>query len=116
MSNHVDVSISKKENLLIEAYPGTGKTLSYLIPAAKYILDNKRSGKKDSRIIISTNSISLQNQIIKKDWPIVCSVLEKVGLKFYKFDIYDKCGDEQYNWYNISKKQYLTLMMIWKNI
>ena len=87
MSNYVDSSISSKENLLIEAYPGTGKTLSYLIPAAKYILDSKRSGKKDSRIIISTNSISLQNQIIKKDWPIVCSVLEKVGLKPEEIDI-----------------------------
>ena len=33
-----------------------------------------------------------------------CRVLEKVGLKNFKFDTYDKCGDEKYNWYKISKK------------
>ena len=36
-----------------------------------------------------------------------CRVLEKVGLKFYKFDTYDE-DDKKYNWYKISKKQYLT--------
>ena len=36
-----------------------------------------------------------------------CTVLEKVGLKFYKFDTYDG-DDKKYNWYHISKNQYLT--------
>ena len=31
-----------------------------------------------------------------------CRVLEKVGLKFYKFDTYDE-DDKKYNWYQISK-------------
>ena len=34
-----------------------------------------------------------------------CRVLEKVGLKFYKFDTYNE-DDKKYNWYQISKKQY----------
>ena len=36
-----------------------------------------------------------------------CRVLEKVGLNFYKFDTYDE-DDKKYNWYQISKNQYLT--------
>ncbi len=80
MFKHVEKSIKDQENLVIEAYPGTGKTLSYLISSAKYILESKKSGNLNPRVIISTNSISLQNQIINKDWPIVCSLLEKIGI------------------------------------
>ena len=35
-----------------------------------------------------------------------CRVLEKIGLKLYKFDTYDDV--KKYNWYQISKDQYLT--------
>lgn len=52
---------------LIEAGTGTGKSLAYLIPAALFAL---QSGE---RVIISTNTINLQEQLIQKDIPWVQS-------------------------------------------
>ncbi len=56
---------------LLEAPTGIGKTLSYLLPAAKWALLN---GEK---VIISTNTINLQDQIISKDIPLLSKVLGK---------------------------------------
>ncbi len=50
---------------LIEAGTGTGKSLAYLLPAARYALAN------DARIVVSTKTINLQEQIFFKDMPIV---------------------------------------------
>jgi RimJ/RimL family protein N-acetyltransferase len=36
-----------------------------------------------------------------------CRVLEKVGLKFYKFDTYDNDDDKKYNWYQILIDDYI---------
>ena len=30
-----------------------------------------------------------------------CKVLEKLGFKFYKFDVYDNADEKKYNWYQI---------------
>lgn len=54
---------------LIEAPTGIGKTLSYLLPAAKWALLN---GEK---VVISTNTINLQDQIISKDIPLLSRIL-----------------------------------------
>lgn len=54
---------------LLEAPTGTGKTLSYLVPAARWALLNKE------RIVISTNTINLQDQIINKDMPMLKNIL-----------------------------------------
>jgi ATP-dependent DNA helicase DinG len=50
---------------LIEAGTGTGKTLAYLIPAVYWSLIN------GERIVISTNTINLQEQLTEKDIPLV---------------------------------------------
>lgn len=50
---------------IIEAGTGTGKTLSYLIPSVSWALQN------DERVVISTNTINLQEQLIDKDIPLV---------------------------------------------
>ncbi len=54
-------AIEKKSNLIAEAGTGTGKTFAYLVPA---IL----SGKK---VIVSTGTKNLQDQLFKKDLPII---------------------------------------------
>ncbi|HOT96534.1 MAG TPA: helicase C-terminal domain-containing protein [bacterium] len=53
----------------IEAGTGTGKTLAYLIPAIRWALQNKE------RVVVSTNTINLQEQLIKKDLPFLQKVL-----------------------------------------
>jgi ATP-dependent DNA helicase DinG len=58
---------------VIEAGTGTGKSLAYLLPAALWATRNRE------RIVISTNTINLQEQLIKKDIPFL---REKGGLSF----------------------------------
>ena len=50
---------------LIEAGTGTGKSLAYLIPAVFW------SKKNQERIVISTHTINLQEQLIEKDIPLL---------------------------------------------
>ncbi|MCZ6864687.1 MAG: DEAD/DEAH box helicase family protein [Candidatus Dadabacteria bacterium] len=66
------VTLSFNDNLisLIEAGTGTGKTLSYLIPAVNWALKN------EERVVISTNTINLQEQLIDKDIPLLYSAFE----------------------------------------
>ncbi len=54
---------------LIEAGTGTGKSLAYLIPALFWATQNKQ------RVVVSTNTINLQEQLIYKDIPFLKSVL-----------------------------------------
>lgn len=66
------VTSSFNDNLisLIEAGTGTGKTLSYLIPAVNWALKN------GERVVISTNTINLQEQLIDKDIPLLYNAFE----------------------------------------
>ncbi|HEY6873399.1 MAG TPA: helicase C-terminal domain-containing protein [Geobacteraceae bacterium] len=50
---------------VIEAGTGTGKSLAYLLPALLWAVRNKE------RVVISTNTINLQEQLIRKDLPFL---------------------------------------------
>jgi ATP-dependent DNA helicase DinG len=50
---------------VVEAGTGTGKSLAYLLPAALWAVRNKE------RVVISTNTINLQEQLIQKDIPFL---------------------------------------------
>jgi ATP-dependent DNA helicase DinG len=54
-----------------EAGTGVGKSFAYLLPAMSYALAN------DERIVISTATINLQQQLYEKDIPLVASALHK---------------------------------------
>ncbi|GHV86087.1 helicase [Spirochaetia bacterium] len=54
-----------------EAGTGVGKSLAYLLPAIEFALAN------DERIVISTATITLQQQLFEKDIPLVLSALGK---------------------------------------
>lgn len=54
---------------LIEAGTGTGKSIAYLIPAILWAAQRKE------RSVISTHTITLQEQLLIKDIPIVCKAL-----------------------------------------
>ena len=71
MSIDVQKSLQNSEISLIEAGTGVGKSLAYLIPSILYSLE---TGKK---IVISTETIALQNQLIQKDIPIAKKILNK---------------------------------------
>lgn len=61
MATAVEQAFRQKQHLVIEAGTGTGKTLSYLIPAI-------RSGR---RVVISTGTKNLQEQLYYKDIPFL---------------------------------------------
>lgn len=63
MLREVAAALSDGRHLLAEAGTGTGKSMAYLIPAALYALHN------NTRVVISTNTINLQDQLINKDIP-----------------------------------------------
>src|SRR5215475_9962684 len=61
MAQEVERALSEKRHLIVEAGTGTGKTLAYLMPVI-------RSGK---RVLISTGSKNLQEQLFYKDIPFL---------------------------------------------
>ncbi len=65
MLESVTTAFNNNEISLIEAGTGTGKTLSYLVPAVNWALKN------EERVVISTNTINLQEQLIDKDIPLL---------------------------------------------
>lgn len=62
-------SFNRGEVLLVEAGTGVGKSLAYLTPAIHHAVQNGR------RVVISTNTINLQDQLFNKDLPALASVL-----------------------------------------
>ncbi len=71
MSNEVLNALDAPKHLVVEAGTGTGKTLAYLAPAALLSLTG------GERVVVSTNTINLQQQLWEKDIPILKKVLPK---------------------------------------
>jgi len=71
MLRSVCEALSAGHHLMVEAGTGTGKSMAYLVPAALWALQN------NTRVVISTNTINLQDQLINKDIP---DLREALGL------------------------------------
>ncbi len=69
MLRSVANALSYGQHLMVEAGTGVGKSFAYLVPAALFALEN------NTRVVISTNTINLQDQLIKKDIPDLCAAL-----------------------------------------
>ncbi len=73
MARAVAEALSGAEHLIVEAGTGVGKSLAYLLPSACFALLNR------TRVVVSTNTISLQEQLLGQDIPIVRRALEGWG-------------------------------------
>jgi len=73
MAEMVADAIEDGEHLIVEAGTGVGKSLAYLVPAALHTLSGGRT------VIVSTNTINLQEQLVAKDIPAAQSVLRAIG-------------------------------------
>jgi DNA polymerase-3 subunit epsilon/ATP-dependent DNA helicase DinG len=62
-------AFNEGQHLLVEAGTGTGKSLAYLLPAIYFAVQN------GERVVISTNTINLQEQIHDKDIPTLQEIL-----------------------------------------
>lgn len=69
MAERVNEALNDGRHALIEAGTGTGKSLAYLAPAALHALQN------GERVVISTNTINLQEQLLHKDIPLLAQTL-----------------------------------------
>lgn len=65
MANNLVVALNKGEHALAEAGTGTGKSLAYLVPAILWAKANNK------RVVVSTNTINLQEQLLYKDIPLL---------------------------------------------
>ena len=71
MAHDVAEIISDGGILVAEAGTGVGKSFAYLIPALAWAIGNSE------RVVVSTATINLQQQIYKKDFPLVSSLFKK---------------------------------------
>lgn len=69
MAHEVTRAFNEGEHLMIEAGTGTGKSIAYLVPAALWAVSNGQ------RVIVSTNTINLQEQLLQKDIPLVRQIV-----------------------------------------
>src|SRR4051812_19407193 len=71
MAEAVLRAFEKKRHLVVEAGTGTGKTLAYLVPAIAAALH------KNKRVVISTGTKNLQEQLMEKDIPFLQKVMPR---------------------------------------
>jgi ATP-dependent DNA helicase DinG len=65
MAGHVAAALEGRDKLIVEAGTGTGKTFAYLVPALV-------SGR---RVILSTGTRALQDQLFHRDLPAICGAI-----------------------------------------
>ncbi|MDE0010655.1 MAG: DEAD/DEAH box helicase [Candidatus Poribacteria bacterium] len=71
MAHEVARALIDAEHLIVEAGTGVGKSFAYLIPAISVAL------KAEQKVVISTNTISLQEQLVTKDIPFLQRILPR---------------------------------------
>ena len=76
MAHAVADAIEKRRHVMVEAGTGVGKSLAYLVPTllAATAAGKDNEGKPARRILISTHTIALQEQLIGKDLPLLRSL------------------------------------------
>lgn len=73
MAQGVARAMENSSHLLVEAGTGTGKSFAYLLPAAL------RAAVYGEVVVISTHTISLQEQLVQKDLPLIGAVVERLA-------------------------------------
>jgi ATP-dependent DNA helicase DinG len=78
MAKEIEQCFADHRNLIVEAGTGTGKTLAYLLPALR------RAREQKQRIIISTGTKNLQEQLYFKDIPFLETLLGPLKVCYMK--------------------------------
>ena len=74
MLKAVTRAIYQGRKLIVEGGTGIGKSIAYLLPAVLY------AAATGQRVVVSTNTINLQEQLMGKDIPAVIEILEEAGI------------------------------------
>ena len=75
MAGAVGRALNDEQELLVEAGTGTGKSLAYLLPAALFAIE------RGERVVITTNTLALQDQLHRKDLPDLRAALHEHGVR-----------------------------------
>jgi ATP-dependent DNA helicase DinG len=79
MADAVADAIANRHHLVVEAGTGVGKSFAYLVPAILAACEKQKKDGDDEdaprRVVISTHTISLQEQLLGKDIPLLRSVM-----------------------------------------
>ena len=78
MAKEIEQCFADRRHLIVEAGTGTGKTLAYLLPALR------RAREQKQRIIISTGTKNLQEQLYFKDIPFLETLLGPLKVCYMK--------------------------------
>ena len=78
MAQAIEKAIEEKRHLIVEAGTGTGKTLAYLLPALRF------ARERHQRVIISTGTKNLQEQLYFKDVPFLETILGPLKVCYMK--------------------------------
>jgi ATP-dependent DNA helicase DinG len=70
MADAVADAIAERHHLMVEAGTGVGKSFAYLVPSILGAV-----AAKENRVVISTHTISLQEQLVRKDVPFLQDVM-----------------------------------------
>ncbi len=73
MAEAVAETLNQGGQLLVEAGTGTGKSLAYLLPAVLQAVE------RGETVVVSTNTIALQDQLFNKDLPLLRRALEEAA-------------------------------------
>lgn len=65
MARAVTAAFNDRKNLVVEAGTGTGKSLAYLLPAVMHAVEHGET------VVVSTNTLALQDQLYQKDVPLL---------------------------------------------
>ena len=68
MAQLVEDTLERRGRLMVEAGTGVGKSFAYLVPAIRRIIERRE------RVVVATHTISLQEQIVEKDIPLLRAV------------------------------------------
>ncbi|MHC4447102.1 MAG: ATP-dependent DNA helicase, partial [Planctomycetota bacterium] len=69
MAAAVERALDQRGHLLVEAGTGVGKSFAYLLPAIKRIVEHRE------RVVVATNTINLQEQLLEKDLPLLREII-----------------------------------------
>ncbi|MCH2129578.1 MAG: DEAD/DEAH box helicase [Pirellulaceae bacterium] len=82
MAAAVAEAIAEQKHLIVEAGTGVGKSFAYLVPAILHVTQSGQTKNPNAtvdesrrRVVVSTHTISLQEQLINKDLPFLNSVI-----------------------------------------
>src|SRR5213593_3467511 len=82
MADEVSRALMEGRHLLVEAGTGVGKSLAYLVPAVLWATRDGPADPELKRVVVSTHTRALQEQLARKDLPFLERALRPEGIVF----------------------------------